>query len=89
MYPLSVTPADTFFRAAREVKASYVVVDQIPDLAPFYLHPVLLAHRDDFCVVGAVSRENAALARIVPGEAPGAADLPPNGFRTCGLLPER
>jgi 4-amino-4-deoxy-L-arabinose transferase-like glycosyltransferase len=89
MYPLSLAPPDTFFRAAREAKASYVVVDQIEDLAPIYLHPVLLAHRDDFCVVGAVSRENAALARIVPGGPPRAADAPPNAFRPCGLLPER
>jgi hypothetical protein len=89
VYPLSLAPADTFFRSAREVKASYVVVDQIEDLAPIYLHPLLLARRDDFCVVGAVSRQNAALARIVPGGAPRAADAPPNAFRPCGLLPER
>jgi hypothetical protein len=89
VYPLAVAPPDTFFRAAREVNASYVVVDQIEDLAPFYLHPVLLANRDDFCVVGAVSRENAALARIVPGGPPRAANAPPNAFRPCGILPER
>ncbi|HEY0150387.1 MAG TPA: glycosyltransferase family 39 protein [Longimicrobium sp.] len=89
MYPLAVAPPDTFFRAAREVKASYVVIDQIEDLAPIYLHPVLLEHRDDFCVVGPVSREYAALARIVPGGPPRAADAPPNAFRPCGLLTER
>ena len=89
VYPLTLAPPDTLFRAAREVKASYVVVDQIEDLAPFYLHPVLLAHRDEFCVVGAVSRENAALARIAPGGPPRAADAPPNAFRPCGILPER
>ncbi len=89
MYPLTLAPRDTFFSAAREAKASYVVVDQIVDLAPIYLHPVLLARRDDFCVVGAVSRENAALARIAPGGPPRAPDAPPNAFRPCGILPER
>jgi hypothetical protein len=89
MYPLTLVPRDTFFNAAREVKATYVVIDQIEDLAPIYLHPVLLARRDDFCVVGAVSRENAALARIAPGGPPRPADAPPNAFRPCGILPER
>jgi hypothetical protein len=89
LYPLSLAPPDTFFRAAREARASYLVVDQFSDLAPNYLHPVLLAHRDDFCVVGAVSRENAAFARIEPGGPPRAADAPPNAFRPCGILPER
>lgn len=89
MYPLSLAPPDTFFSAAREAKARYVVIDQIEDLAPMYLHPVLLAHRDDFCVVGAVSRQNAALARIAPGGPPRAAGAPSNAFRPCGLLSER
>jgi 4-amino-4-deoxy-L-arabinose transferase-like glycosyltransferase len=88
MYPLSAVP-DTFFAAARQARAEYVVVDQISDLAPMYLHPILLARRDDFCVIAQPRFENAALARITPGAPPRPPNSPPNAFRACTLPPPR
>jgi hypothetical protein len=82
MYPMSAEP-DSFFRVMDEVGASYVVVDQIPGVGPLYLHPVLLARRDDFCIVAENSLPGAALARIEPGGAPRAENAPANAFRPC------
>jgi hypothetical protein len=84
LYPLSPVP-DSLFNLAKRTGAHYVVIDQVSDLAPKYLHPILLARRDDFCIVRELSTENAALARIEPGgprQPPGA---PENSFRTCGV----
>ena len=84
LYPLSPVP-DSLFNLAKRVGAQYVVIDQISDLAPKYLHPILLARRDDFCVVRDLSTADAAFARIEvggPRQAPGAAE---NSFRTCGV----
>jgi 4-amino-4-deoxy-L-arabinose transferase-like glycosyltransferase len=83
MYPLSAEP-DSFFRAAREAGARFVVVDQVPDLAPLYLAPVLLARRDDFCVVFAPRFGSTALAVIDPS-GPRRAGRLPNSFRRCSL----
>ncbi|HEY0038113.1 MAG TPA: hypothetical protein VGB66_15550, partial [Longimicrobium sp.] len=84
LYPSSADPAD-FFRGARDAGAGWVVVDQVPDLAPIFLNPVLLARRDDFCVVPELSFTHAALARIQPGGPPRAPGAPENAFRACRL----
>ena len=82
VYPLSARP-DTFFMAARDAGANYVVFDRISDLAPLYLHPVLLAARDQFCVVkGLAVGENGAVLRIEPG-APRRTGVAENAFRLC------
>jgi len=79
-YPLSANP-DTFFAAARQAGARYVAYDQIRDLAPRYLHPVLLARRDDFCVIPGLMQPGAALLKIEPG--PRRVGVPENSFRRC------
>ena len=84
-YPLSADP-DTFFAFARRTGARYVVYDQIRDLAPLYLHPVLLARRDDFCVVPGFVLPTSALLRIEQG-APHRTGVPENSFRQCGGPP--
>lgn len=86
-YPLSASP-DTFFAAARAAGARYVMYDDIPDLAPMYLHPVLLSHRDDFCVVKGLSLPEAAVMRIEPGS-PKRTGVAENSFRICDQPPSR
>ena len=84
LYPLFPVP-DSLFNLAKRVGAQYVVVDQILDLAPKYLHPILLARRDDFCVVRDLSSDDATFVRIEvggPRRGPGTA---PNSFRVCGV----
>jgi 4-amino-4-deoxy-L-arabinose transferase-like glycosyltransferase len=88
LYPKSAEPS-VFFEAAEAAGAEFVVVDQSHDLAPLYLHPVLLARRDDFCVVPELTLPNAALARIEPGGPARASDAPPNAFRSCPLTGAR
>jgi hypothetical protein len=84
VYPLTADP-DSFFRAASAAHARYVVVDQIADLAPMYLQPVLLARRTEFCVIPDPYFPNAALARIDPGGPPPGPNAPPNAFRRCAV----
>ncbi|MDB4950112.1 MAG: hypothetical protein JWM27_2761 [Gemmatimonadetes bacterium] len=81
-YPLTADP-DSFFRVARAARARYVVVDQIADLAPMYLQPILLARRDEFCVFREPFFPNAALARIEAEGSRERRDAPPNSFRQC------
>jgi hypothetical protein len=83
MYPLSASP-DTFFAAARQAGARFVVVDQVPDLAPLYLAPVLMARRDDFCIIDELRFGNTALAVIDPS-LPRRTNVPVNSFRLCKL----
>lgn len=83
LYPLSDIP-DSLFGVAKKIGAQYVVVDQIGDLSPKYLHPILLARRDDFCIIRELSTENAAFARIEVG-APARTGAAPNSFRTCRI----
>ncbi|HEU4878975.1 MAG TPA: hypothetical protein VFT21_05960 [Gemmatimonadaceae bacterium] len=88
LYPLTRKP-EPFFALADSVHANYLIIDQIGDLAPKYLHPVMLARRDDFCIVTELSTENAAFAKIEPGGAPRAPGAAPNAFRTCPLVPAK
>ncbi|HUQ48861.1 MAG TPA: phospholipid carrier-dependent glycosyltransferase [Gemmatimonadaceae bacterium] len=82
LYPLTPVPDSLFAEAAR-IHARFVVIDQIMDLAPMYLHPVLLARRNDFCVVPEFSHAEAAFARIEIGGPPLAPGAGPNAFRVC------
>lgn len=84
LYPLSAAP-DSFFAVAARAGAGFVVVDQVPDLAPLYLHPVLLERRDDFCVVAELVLPQAALARIDTAGPPRPLGSEPNAFRSCPL----
>lgn len=84
LYPLSAVP-DSLFNLAYRIKARYVVVDQISDLAPRYLHPILLARRNDFCVIPEITTENAAMAKIEIGGPPRPPGSAPNSFRACPL----
>jgi hypothetical protein len=83
LYPLSAVP-DSLFNLALRVGAHYVLVDQINDLAPKYLHPVMLERRDDFCVIPELSNENAAMAKIEVG-GPRRPEAAANSFRACPL----
>jgi hypothetical protein len=82
LYPLSNIP-DSLFNLAFRIKAHYVVIDQITDLAPRYLHPILLQRRDDFCVLPDLSLENAVMAKIEIGGPRRPPGSPANMFRTC------
>lgn len=84
LYPLYPEP-DSLFKLADRIGAKFVLIDQVSDLAPRYLHPVILARRDDFCVIPELSLPNAALARIEIGGPPRPPGTPPNVFRTCPL----
>lgn len=86
-YPLSANP-DTFFAFARRSGAHYVVFDNINDLAPLYLHPVLMARRDDFCAMPGLTLPNASVLRIEPGS-PKRPDVPENSVRLCKPRLER
>lgn len=82
LYPLTSVP-DSLFAEADRIHAKFVVIDQIEDLAPLYLHPILLARRDDFCVVPEFSHPEAPFARIERGSPPRAPGSSPNAFRVC------
>jgi hypothetical protein len=84
-YPLSPNP-DTLYAAARQIGAHYVVLDDIPGLSALYLQPILLARRDDFCVLGDLHYPATALLRIEPGS-PVRTDVPPSSFRVCDPVP--
>jgi hypothetical protein len=83
LYPLSAVP-DSLFDLAKRIGAHYLIVDQISDLAPKYLHPVLLARRDDFCVVPSLSTVNAVFMKIEIGGPPPRSGVAENVFRVCG-----
>jgi hypothetical protein len=84
LYPLTPKPGP-LFHLADSVHARFLIIDQIGDLAPKYLHPIMLARRDDFCIVTALSTENAAFAKIELGGPPRAPGSAPNAFRSCTL----
>ena len=82
VYPMFAEP-DSLFRVAERVGARYIVADRMSNLATKYLMPVLVARRDDFCVMPELSTTNATLLRIEvggPRSVPGAA---PGVFRVC------
>jgi hypothetical protein len=80
-YPLSDNP-DTLYAAAREIGSRYVVLDAISGLSAIYLHPILMARRDDFCVLRDLYLPDAALLHMEPGRPP-RAGVPPTSFRIC------
>lgn len=86
-YPLSDNP-DTLYAAARDIGARFVVLDNIAGLAAIYLHPILLARRDDFCAVRDLYLPNAALLHIEPGS-PARTGVPATSFRICDPIPIR
>jgi hypothetical protein len=88
LYPMT-RKAEPFFALADSVHASYLIIDRIGDLAPRYLHPVLRARRDDFCIVTELSTGNAAFAKIEPGAPPRAPGAVPEAFRTCPMVPAK
>jgi hypothetical protein len=65
-----------------------VVLDNIAGLAAIYLHPILLARRDDFCAVRDLYLPNAALLHVEPGS-PHRAGVPATSFRICDPIPIR
>jgi hypothetical protein len=83
-YPLSANP-DTFFAAASAAGARYVEVDALPDLAPLYLHPVLVKARYRFCSLPRLRIQDAALLRIEPPSPPPA--VPVDTFAICDQVP--
>jgi hypothetical protein len=85
VYPLSADP-DTFMAFAKRSGAQWVVIDQVPDLAPIYLHPVLMQRREDFCVVPELSLPEAVFVRIDTNLPPPPANLEP-GKTTFSLCP--
>jgi hypothetical protein len=83
LYPLFKVP-DSLFALAGRTRAKYLVIDQISDLAPKYLHPVLAERHTDFCVVKSLLTDKAALARIeVRGPPYIPASLDKVTFRLC------
>ena len=82
LYPLTAVP-DSLFAEANRIHAKFVVIDQIQGLAPLYLHPILLARRDDFCVIPEFSHPEAPFARIEVGGPPRPPGSAPNSFRVC------
>ncbi len=86
-YPLSDNP-DTLYAAAHEIGAQFVVLDNIAGLAAIYLHPILLARRDDFCAVRDLYLPNAALLHVEPGSVVRSGG-PPTSFRICDPIPNR
>jgi hypothetical protein len=81
-FPLSPEP-DSFFKAAREARARYVLFDGIDALAQAYVAPVLLSRSNSFCIVFGLGPSRATLFGIKPTLAP--APSPENvNFEPCG-----
>lgn len=92
-YPSSIYPLtdrrDSIFALADSVGAEWVLVDEIPDLSPRYLHPLLFTYRDDFCLVTDLPTEGAFLLRIDRGRTKGTRERGPREMRECPLDPRR
>ena len=83
LYPLFKVP-DSLYALAARTGAKYLVIDQITDLAPKYLHPVLAERHSDFCVLGALFMDKAALARFdIQGPPYTPASMDKVSFRFC------
>ncbi|HEX8696338.1 MAG TPA: hypothetical protein VF746_28225 [Longimicrobium sp.] len=80
LYPFDAG-ADGFFAAAAAARARYIVFDQTQEFTRF-MRPVVLARRDQFCLMPEIGTEMAVLARIGPNPPfpPGTA---PDVFRIC------
>lgn len=65
LYPMSADP-DSFFAAAADARADYVLLDDSRDLSELYLQPVLSARPDQFCVIESPRRPGGHLLRIEP-----------------------
>jgi len=76
VYPFSEEP-DTFFAAAREAGARYVVLDYVDGLSASYLAPVLVERGASFCMMRSLGSTRAALFGIVADSASAAS--PPGG----------
>jgi hypothetical protein len=85
VYPFFPVP-DSLFNLASRTGAKYLVIDEIGDVSPRFLQPILLARRDDFCIIRELSAPAAAMARIEIG-GPRRPDAAPNSFRTCPVSP--
>lgn len=64
-YPLSREP-DVFFRAAREARARYLLLDDLDQVATGYLTPILMRRPAAFCVVKSLGPARATLMGILP-----------------------
>ena len=78
VYPFSEDP-DTFFAAARDVGARYVVMDFLDGLSMRYLLPALVQRHASFCMMRALGLTRAALFGIMPDSA--SASAPPDESR--------
>ncbi|HEX6911070.1 MAG TPA: hypothetical protein VF142_11780, partial [Longimicrobium sp.] len=89
-YPLSREP-EVFFRAAREARARYVLLDDLDQVATGYLTPILMRRPAAFCVVRSLGPARATLMGIRP-DAERIPDLRGDpgetsetlGFKPCG-----
>lgn len=64
-YPLSADP-DAFFAHADSLGAQYLVVDQMDELAAFYLAPVVEARAQAFCVLRVLRGGRTVVFGILP-----------------------
>lgn len=64
VYPFSEDP-DTFFAAARDAGARYVVLDYVDGLSARYLAPVLIGRSASFCTMRSLGRTRAVLFGIM------------------------
>lgn len=81
-YPLSEDP-DSFFAAAADARARYVLFDGLDGLSQAYLAPVLVRNSNSFCIMFGLGPERATLFGILPRRAPRVqADA---SFERCGI----
>ena len=80
-YPLIADP-DTFFRAAADAGARYVLFDGLDGLSQAYLAPVLVRQSNSFCIMFGLGPDRATLFGILPRRAPPA--QPAANFESCG-----
>ncbi|HEY0671286.1 MAG TPA: hypothetical protein VGD27_03415, partial [Longimicrobiales bacterium] len=81
-YPLTAEP-DSFFRAARDAGARYVLFDRLDALSQAYLAPVLIGRSNSFCMLFSLGADRATMFGI--REAPPAASpVQATSFEPCG-----
>jgi hypothetical protein len=79
-FPLSPEPT-TFFEAAANARARYVVFDGLDGLSQSYLAPVLLGRVEAFCILFSLGRDGPVLFGI---DSAAATRLPDTGARSGG-----